>query len=61
MKTKTLADVIAAQDEPYKKPCDNCKGKGAMLVNVRANELRVIDCPVCTNNNVIREESHAED
>lgn len=44
---QTLAQVIEDKDKPYKPACTNCKDKGEVKVNVRANTFNIVPCPVC--------------
>ena len=54
----TLADVILNANKPYEKQptCTNCKGKKQVRVFVRANETRLVPCPVCTEELYMRQE-----
>lgn len=59
----TLADIINGANKPYERPdvCPNCKGKGQVRVFVRANEVRLISCPICDGDEPFPEDSHQED
>lgn len=59
---KSLAEVVRFKDEPYQPQphCQNCNDKRRVSVNVRANEMRLIDCPVCQKTYITEGElSHA--
>ena len=59
----TLADVIAGANKPYEPPetCPNCKGKGKVRVHVRANEYRLVPCPICDKDVKFLEDEYLSD
>lgn len=56
---KSLAEVIADRDKPYRGgTCPNCNGMGEVRVNLK-HESRIVPCPVCNKTFILEGDRHA--